>query len=207
MNSSPSKLDPTPPELESLRQELEAKGALVQDVRRHLIQAQLTILELNDTILVKETEKIDLTSLLGDLERRLEEKLNALQELDRGLNERLATLQQNSAGDRAARDRIIQDLVAKLDDANREIGATHDAAAGFSRGMVQAREQLQHSGQELSATRDALAKCQRELAAVQGQRDATEAARTEVAARIMTIEASLSWKVMAPVRALRRLLA
>jgi chromosome segregation ATPase len=140
--------------IEQLRRELEEKTRLVQDIRKELILAQITVLELQDTVLQKETDKADAVSILGQSEHALEGKINYIVELDRVLNEKIASLQSELAAVRAGndeRDRIIQELVQKLDLANREIGATHTLAGNYARDLARAQEALNHLHQKLSA--------------------------------------------------------
>jgi hypothetical protein len=133
-------------ELERIRRALAEKEQLVQDIRKELILSQITVLELQDTVLQKETDKADAVSILGQAEHALEAKINYIVELDRVLNEKLAAAQRaagSGGAEVAARDTIIQDLVKKLDLANREIGATHEMAGKYARDLAQAREELE----------------------------------------------------------------
>jgi chromosome segregation ATPase len=197
-----------------LRRELEEKSLLVQSVRKELILSQITVLELHDTILQKETDKADAVSILGQVEHVLEEKINYIFELDRVLNEKIAASQAALAAQKTAHDQITQDLVQKLDVANREIGATHTMAAGYARDLAQSREQLQRTEQELTAaraqlagTQASLAQTRQELGDSQAAQRATEDARAALAREIASMRAALSWKLTRPLRALRRLLS
>jgi chromosome segregation ATPase len=197
-----------------LRRELEEKSLLVQSVRKELILSQITVLELHDTILQKETDKADAVSILGQVEHVLEEKINYIFELDRVLNEKIAASQAALAAQKTAHDQITQDLVQKLDAANREIGATHTMAAGYARDLAQSREQLQRTEQELTAaraqlagTQASLAQTRQELGDSQAAQRATEDARAALAREIASMRAALSWKLTRPLRALRRLLS
>jgi chromosome segregation ATPase len=197
-----------------LRRKLEEKSLLVQSIRKELILSQITVLELQDTILQKETDKADAVSILGQVEHVLEEKINYIFALDRVLNERIAGLQAGLAAQKAAHDQITQDLVQKLDAANREIGATHTMAAGYARDLAQTREQLQRAEQDLTtvraqltSTQATLAQTRQELRDTQTAQRTTEEARAALAREIATMRASFSWKLTAPLRALRRLLS
>ena len=197
-----------------LRRELEEKSLLVQSIRKELILSQITVLELQDTILQKETDKADAVSILGQLEHVLEEKINYIFALDRVLNEKIAGLQAGLAAQKAAHDQITQDLVQKLDAANREIGATHTMAAGYARDLAQTREQLQRAEQDLTtvraqltSTQATLAQTRQELRDTQTAQRTTEEARAALAREIATMRVSFSWKLTAPLRALRRLLS
>ena len=197
-----------------LRRKREEKSLLVQSIRKELILSQITVLELQDTILQKETDKADAVSILGQVEHVLEEKINYIFALDRVLNERIAGLQAGLAAQKAAHDQITQDLVQKLDAANREIGATHTMAAGYARDLAQTREQLQRAEQDLTtvraqltSTQATLAQTRQELRDTQTAQRTTEEARAALAREIATMRVSFSWKLTAPLRALRRLLS
>ena len=196
-----------------LPRELEEKSLLIQSIRKELILSQITVLELQDTILQKETDKADAVSILGQVEHVLEEKINYIFELDRVLNERIAALKSEQAAQQTAHDRTTQDLVQRIDAANREIGATHTMAAGLARDLAQAREQLQRTEEDLAATRAQFATTQttlvqmrQELGGSQAAQRATEDARAALAREIAAMRASFSWKLTRPLRALRRLL-
>jgi chromosome segregation ATPase len=197
-----------------LRRKLEEKSLLVQSIRKELILSQITVLELQDTILQKETDKADAVSILGQVEHVLEEKINYIFALDRVLNEKIAGLQAGLAAQKATHDQITQDLVQKLDAANREIGATHTMAAGYARDLAQTREQLQRAEQDLTtvraqltSTQATLAQTRQELRDTQTAQRTTEEARAALAREIATMRVSFSWKLTAPLRALRRLLS
>jgi hypothetical protein len=154
MSSPDPQRVPSAEEVDRLRRDLDEKTRLVQDIRRELILSQITVLELQDTVLQKETDKADAISILGQAEHALEAKINYIVELDRVLNEKLAAAQRSAgpgAAEIAARDAIIQDLVQKLDLANREIGATHRMAGDYARDLAQARAELEQVRQKLAA--------------------------------------------------------
>jgi len=196
-----------------LRRELEEKSLLIQSIRKELILSQITVLELQDTILQKETDKADAVSILGQVEHVLEEKINYIFELDRVLNEQIAGLQAAQVAQKATHEQITQDLAQKLDTANREIGATHTMAAGYARDLAQSRDQLQRVEQDLTAVRAQLTNTQatlmqtrQELGDSQAAQRATEDARASLAHEIAAMRASFSWRLTRPLRALRRLL-
>jgi chromosome segregation ATPase len=201
MSQPTPKPDAPDPETARLRRELEEKILLIQDIRKALIHSQITVLELNDTIMRKETEKIDALAILTRLEGVLEDKLNHIAELDRGLNQKIATLQDKLAaetGEKTARDQIINDLVQKLDAANREIGTVHTLAGDYARDLAQARAQLQRTATELTETQTSLAATQQDLASTTAARDALDR-------EVTGMRAALTWRLTAPFRALRRL--
>ena len=143
-----------PPDLARLQRELEEKTLLIQSIRKELILSQVTVLELQDTVLQKETDKADAVSILGQAEHALEGKINYIVELDRVLNGQLATAQAALAAAQtgsAERDRIIQDLVQKLDLANRGLGEAHAMAGGYLRDLTEARESLRRATERLAA--------------------------------------------------------
>ncbi len=143
-----------PPDLARLQRELEEKTLLIQSIRKELILSQVTVLELQDTVLQKETDKADAVSILGQAEHALEGKINYIIELDRVLNGQLATAQGALAAAQAGsaeRDRIIQDLVQKLDLANRGLGEAHAMAGGYLRDLTAARESLRRATERLAA--------------------------------------------------------
>ncbi len=183
---------------ERLRRELEEKTLLIQGIRKDLILAQISLLELNDTILQKETDRADAVSLLGQFEHALEEKVNHIVELDRLLNGKISALQQELAAQQGAYDCVTRDLVQKLDTANREIGATHDLAAGYARDLASTREVLQGATGQLDATKA-------ELAAIRERLRSTEEARAALEREATQMRTSLSWRLTRPFRALRRL--
>ena len=143
-----------PPDLARLQRELEEKTLLIQSIRKELILSQVTVLELQDTVLQKETDKADAVSILGQAEHALEGKINYIIELDRVLNGQLATAQGALAAAQAGsaeRDRIIQDLVQTLDLANRGLGEAHAMAGGYLRDLTAARESLRRATERLAA--------------------------------------------------------
>ncbi len=155
MSTPAAPTPPTPPpDLARLQRELEEKTLLIQSIRKELILSQVTVLELQDTVLQKETDKADAVSILGQAEHALEGKINYIVELDRVLNGQLATAQAALAAAQAGsaeRDRIIQDLVQKLDLANRGLGEAHAMAGGYLRDLTEARESLRRATERLAA--------------------------------------------------------
>lgn len=201
---SPPKTKPeSPNDAGNLPRDAGALALLIQDIRRDLIHSQITILELNDTVLSKETEKADAISLLAELELALEARITHIVQLDRALNAEIASLRQHLAGETAekqARDVIIQDLVQKLDAANRELGAAHTLAGGYARDLAQARETLARTAAGLAETQATLTRTRQELAD-------TTASRAALDQKVRTMEATLSWRLTQPFRALRRMLS
>ncbi|MBS0662195.1 MAG: hypothetical protein JSR48_02950 [Verrucomicrobia bacterium] len=154
MSSAAPSSRPAPSDPAALQRALDDKTRLIQEIREELIRSQITVLELQDTVLQKETDKADAVSILGQAEHALEGKINYIVELDRVLNEQLAAVRAELAAARAGladRDRIIQDLVQKLDAANRELGAAHTMAGNYLRDLTHAQEALRQAQQQLAA--------------------------------------------------------
>ena len=201
MSQPKSKSDSPDPETDRLRRELEEKILLIQDIRKDLILSQITVLELNDTIMRKETDKADAISILAELEHVLEDKINNIVELDRVLNEQITALKEKVAAgtaEKTARDQIINDLVLKLDAANKETGAAHTLAGNYSRDLAQAQAQLQRATTDLTETQTNLTATRQDLARTAAARDALDR-------EVTGMRSALSWRLTAPFRALRRL--
>lgn len=205
-----------PSEIEVLKRELAEKIDLVQSVRKELVLSQITVLELQDTVLQKETDKADAISILGQVELVLEGKINYIVELDRVLNAKLSGLQREFSAtqtsyeqDRLARDKIAQDLVAKLDEANRALGAAHALAGNYARDASETGEKLQAALRQLAALQSELAAAavlssnqQQTIATTQNQLAECEAARASAERRLAEIYHSFAWKITAPFRAI-----
>lgn len=198
-------------EIDRLQRELGEKTALIQHVREELIRAQITVLELQDTILQKETDKADAVAILGQAELVLEGKINYIVELDRVLNERIAVAQQELAAARAAHDVVTADLVQKLDQTNRDLGAAHTLAANYARDAAHASEKLAAITSALDRLNSVQAETSAKLSAanadiesLRNQLDATSAARDDLQQKLTAIHRSLAWKITAPLRAFSR---
>lgn len=214
MSDSPTQPASTK-ELDGLRQELARQTELVQQVRTELIRAQITVLELQDTILLKETDKADAVALLGQAELLLEGKINYVFELDRALNAQIAALQQELAtarleyaADRAARDQIAQDLVQKLDQANRALGEAHTLAGGYAKEAAETAAKLQASlrqtetlREELESWRGRADQAQAGAERIQQKLETVEAEHRALARELSAIRDSFAWKLTKPLRA------
>ena len=203
MNSSPS------PEVAHLQSELTEKTALVQSIRQELIRSQITVLELQDTILQKETDKADAVSILGQAELVLEGKINYIFELDRVLNERIASIQKELADSRAAHEIITADLVQKLDQANRALGDAHKLAARYAQEAAEAREKVASITSSLHQTETAHQSAESKLDSVHAEKNALVEKLTELTAskasledELACIHRSVAWKMTAPFRAI-----
>jgi chromosome segregation ATPase len=215
MSDSPSQ-PAAAAELERLRQELGAQTELVQQVRTELIRSQITVLELQDTILQKETDKADAVALLGQAELLLEGKINYIFELDQALNARIAGLQQELAtarsqheADRAARDQIAQDLVQKLDQVNRALGDAHTLAGGYAKEAAETGAKLRDSLQETARLREELESwraradaAQASAQRLQQQLESLEGEHRALGRELDTMRSSFAWKLTKPLRAL-----
>jgi len=207
MNSSPS--PPPPSEIDRLQRELAEKTALVQSIRKELILSQITVLELQDTVLQKETDKADAIAILGQAELVLEGKINYIFELDRVLNLRLSELQAELASSRTTHESIAADLVQKLDQANRALGDAHSLAAKFAREAAETRDDL---ARELSTTQQlrseqseadaTLSSLRASLESLRNRLDSTVAEKVALAQDVARIRQSFAWKITAPLRAL-----
>jgi hypothetical protein len=124
----------------------EIKGdALVRLLREELVKTQVIVLELNDRVLAKETDKADAVTILGKVELVLEEKINYIAELDRALNDEIKAAKRDLAAaqetaktvgqthEAQVRDaqRVLQDHVDRLEAANQEISRMHGVAGGL----------------------------------------------------------------------------
>jgi hypothetical protein len=200
--SQPSANSSSPLDVERLQLELGEKIDLVQTVRQELIRSQITVLELQDAVLQKETDKADAVALLGQAELVLESRINYIFELDRILNQRIAALERELSETRSANESVVNDLVAKLDSVNRELGAAHSLAAGYAREAAETREQLaatttaldqskvSHAGSE-----SALATTRSELRTTQSQLASTVVERAGLQRRLHEIHQSTWWKL------------
>lgn len=196
---SPSPAEPALPAPDTVAPTGEA---LLRLLREELIKTQLIVLELNDRVLAKETEKADAVAILGRVELVLEQKINYISDLDRALNEQIAKLRQQvdaAQTECGARDDIIKDLAGRLEAANQEVTRMHGVAGGYARDLAHTREALaaesthhQHTQTTLASTESRLAEqtsklaetnvvlaaTKNELAATQARLDETSQALT-----------------------------
>jgi chromosome segregation ATPase len=197
-------------EIERLRTELAASQRQTQHVREELIRSQITVLELQDTILRRETDKADAVSLLGRAELLLESKINYIFELDRALNAQIATLEVSLAEANSAHAAITGDLVNKLDQVNKQLSAAHELAASHARATAETQDRLNVATHALHQLQAQHAQLQKESAATSTTLAACEAARAEASAahaalekKLHTIRTSFAWKISAPFRLFR----
>lgn len=200
--------------------------ALVRLLREELIKTQMIVLDLNDRVLEKETEKADAVAILGQVELVLEQKINYITELDRALNAQIAGVRarlESTERENQAHATSIQELLAKLDAANKEVTRMHGVAGDYARDLAHTREalnvesathqqtraQLSATSTELASTGQTLATTQSDLAATRGQLEDTqrklEQTHTELAHerhRLNKIFRSALWKLGRPWRAL-----
>jgi chromosome segregation ATPase len=204
-------------EIERLRRELAEKSALVQSVRKELILSQISVLELQDTLLQKETDKADAVSILGQAELVLEGKINYIFELDRVLNERLTAAQRELAEARAAHDSVTNDLVQKLNATNRALAEAHQLAGNYARDAAQTGEKLTAARVSIQERETAI---QRLETTVQERDSVSASLRSEIAdlgrklnsalvahaaleQQLAAIHESAVWKLTAPFRSKR----
>jgi len=195
---------------EQLRREISEKSEIVQSIRKELILSQITVLELQDTVLRKETDKADAIALLGQAELVLESKINYISELDRALNERIATTERQLAETRVAHETIIADLVQKLDQTNRALGDAHNLAANYARESTEARESLakalnsvQQLQQELRDAHNRCSALSSEKSAIQNELTSVARAKSALEQQLAAIHGSFAWKITAPFRPAR----
>jgi septal ring factor EnvC (AmiA/AmiB activator) len=210
MSESPN-TSTSPDGAASLERTLSDQALLIQSVREELIRSQITVLELQDTVLQKETDKADAVSLLGRAELVLEGKINYIFELDRLLNGRVRELEQELSRAKADHGSITSDLVSKLDQVNRALGDAHALAAQYARESADFRTKFEGSAvqvQQLSKQSDEL---QAELARVRSEKESAEvkmgelvSAKTVLERELAAIHGSLAWRMTAPFRSSSR---
>jgi chromosome segregation ATPase len=220
MSFSPESTDQPPSEAAA------GSEALVRLLREELIKTQMIVLDLNDRVLEKETEKADAVAILGQVELVLEQKINYITELDRALNGQLAELRarlETTQNENQARETSIQDLLQRLDAANKEVGRMHGVAGDYARDLAHTREALnvesathQQTRAQLAATSTELATTSQTLAATQGDLASTRTHLAETQRTLQSTEAELArerhrlnkifrsalWKLGRPWRAL-----
>ncbi|WP_221032933.1 hypothetical protein [Actomonas aquatica] len=179
---------------------------LVTTLRREIVAAELQILELNDRLAAKDTDRADAVALLGQAELVLEEKIGYIMTLDQALNTRIRELEQECdrktaeidrrgealqaahAADernRAERDAVIKDLSERLEAANQEINRAHELARDYAEKFNGAEQALAATKAELAATTEQLTQTQTKLTT----RDAELA---DALARIEALSAQLN---------------
>ncbi len=176
--------------------------ALVRLLREELIKTQLIVLELNDCVLAKETDKADAIAILGQVELVLEQKINYISELDRALNAQIAALRgqlEQAQHESQARETVIQDLASRLEAANQEVNRMHAVAGDYARQLTHTREalaaetaRLQQTQTGLSSTRAQLDEKTKALAATTAELSATQARLDATTARLGQTEADLA---------------
>lgn len=181
--------------------EKSAESQLIDNLRREQVDLEIKIMELQDTVLAKDTARADAVALLCQSELMLEGKIGYIVELDRALNQRIRELENEcdrkteeidrrgraltelqSSAQRAQtdRDQTLAALHEKLDLANREIGNTHDLARGFVAERDQALDQQRRMANELEAQRQKLAAHQEEIILVNRRLEAAQAENTDL---------------------------
>lgn len=133
----------------------------IQSIRKALVESQLVVLELQDLVLQRETDKADAVALLGQTELLLEEKIDHIMRLDHALNERIRTLESEVSTARQAahtvtlqRDDLqaaVNDLVSRLDQANQEIGRAHELAGDYATKLTACHEEKSRLQQVVSS--------------------------------------------------------
>lgn len=151
-------------------------ASLVRLLREELIKTQLIVLDLNDRVLEKETEKADTIAILGQVELVLEQKLNRISELESEHRQQVSVLgaQLEQAGnDIRAKDAAIQNLSNQLQTANQEIANLRSNSDALTRALEQSRQdlaatnaRLEQTAHNLSETQQSLAVAKRQLAII-----------------------------------------
>ncbi len=157
----------------------------LETLRREIVAAELQILELNDRLAAKDTDRADAVALLGQAELVLEEKIGYIMTLDQALNTRIRELEQEcdrksaeidrrgeaiqsaqatDERNRTERDAIIKDLSERLEAANQEINRAHELARGFAEKANLHEQSLGTTTQELATTRSRLTDTESQLA-------------------------------------------
>jgi chromosome segregation ATPase len=165
--------------------------ALIRLLREELIKTQLIVLDLNDRVLEKETEKADAVVLLGKQAQILEEKLKLIGELQSaheqelsGLREQLLTSEANGS----AKDSAIREFSSRLATAQNEIGQLRGASEAQARDLVTIQQAL------------ATARAQSEQLTRQLER--SEQSLVTVHQQLSTIRRSKLWKWSKPWRSM-----
>lgn len=182
----------SPPDSSSAEPSTPPEGeALVRLLREELIKTQLIVLELNDRVLEKETDKADALSILGRMELQLEQKMNRISELEAAHARQIAEARdrlQSAEADTQAKESSIQSLTAQLAAARHETTEQRSVTEELARNLALAKHSLVVTTDRLEQSTTALARSEALLAATQGQ--------------LNTIFASGLWRVGRPWRAI-----
>ena len=214
---------PPPPHSDAVT-DSESPLDLLQSVRQRLVQSQLTVLELNDRILEKETDKADAVALLGFAELQLENKINHHMELDRVLNIRIQELEtevKSGHVDRATlSDHVlklqteVKQLVEKIDTTNLELGQIHETAGQFAQELAEAKDstlilkrqleeregQVQNLTSELEIRESREIKRDAKIQSLETELNAVRASHIEAKTALSTLRNSWIWKFSKPLR-------
>lgn len=184
----------------------------VDDLRREIIAAETTILELKDQLVERETDRADAVALLGQAELLLEEKIRYIMTLDHSLNARIRELEQEcdrkteeidrrgSALQHAEaqkqhecreRDRAIKDLSAALETANQEITRAHELARKLDLQRADNETKLVEKFREFATTVETLTSTENELQDTRTKADALVQQLDELRATHDQLEATL----------------
>jgi chromosome segregation ATPase len=133
--------------------------SLITLLREELLKTQLIVLDLNDRVAERQTEKTDAVTLLAQAEVMLEAKLNEAAALGRQLSESAERFGNQLAAAEAQnqqRQETIQALSLQGEASRREISRLEN--------IVQQREtELAQTRERLEATRDTLARTENAL--------------------------------------------
>ncbi|MCF3652092.1 hypothetical protein [Synoicihabitans lomoniglobus] len=172
----------------------------IQDLRRELVTAELEIIELNDRLISKETDRADAVALLGRAELVLEEKIGYIVTLDHALSARIRELETEceekkaeidrrekvikraNATDernRAERDAIIVELSERLESANQATSKAHELARDFAAKLDATQQKLKQTTLELVTSES---KCGQVAAELEITHDRTNELTTKLSA-------------------------
>jgi chromosome segregation ATPase len=165
--------------------------ALIRLLREELIKTQLIVLELNDRVLERETDKADALSILGRLELQLEQKIDRITLLQtehaQEIEEARVRLQ-SAELDRQASEAVIQNLSDQLASARQEITRIQATANDVAQQLVVADQSNISKEDRLRQWAAALAETEAQLAMARRQ--------------LNTIFTSRLWRLGRPWRAI-----
>lgn len=192
---------------------LEELETLVRNLRRELIIEKTQVLELQDRVQQQRTENSDAVSLLGQAELLLEHKIAFILKLDDSLNLRIRELEEEcdrkseeienrgsrineleatDERNRAERNEIIEDLAAKLEAANQEIGKAHNTAREIDQQRHEQALARAESEQQQATTAGRLQKTESENEGLRLNLEETRQQITEARNTIGDLENQLS---------------
>lgn len=146
--------------------------ALVRLLREELVKTQLIVLDLNDRVLEKETEKADAVSILGKLELVLEQKVNLIGDLQATHAGQLSALREQlltSEASGAAKDAAIREFSSRLATAQLEIAQFRSASETQARDLSLNQQALADAHARIEQLTTQLARSEESLTRARGQ--------------------------------------